>query len=210
MTHAQFFSEISKQAPIVPVLVVEDEAHAVPLAQALSDGGALAIEVTLRTQSAIRCIELMKTACPALKVGAGTVLSEGDIDACVKVGADFLVTPGTSLALAEALLDYGIASCPGAGTASEALTLYEMGFDHLKFFPAGASGGVDFLKSLAGPLRNIAFMPTGGVTPANMSSYLGLPNVFAVGGSWLAPPDLVSNGKFEEITRNMKAALNTD
>ena len=207
MTTDDIFADISNRAPIVPVLVVEDVAHAAPLANALADGGAVAVEVTLRTASAIECIKHMKAARSSLLVGAGTVLSEGDIDACAKAGADFLVTPGTPPALAEALVEYGLPSCPGVSTAGESLNLYEMGFDHQKFFPAEASGGVGFLRALSGPLQNISFMPTGGVSIENMQSYLQLPNVFAVGGSWIAQSELVLDNQYEVITSRMSAAL---
>lgn len=205
----QIFPCISSKAPIVPVLVVEDPANAAPLAKALEAGGAVAIEVTLRTDEAVACLAEMKAACPDLYVGAGTVLTEGDIDACVKVGVDFIVTPGTSKQLADLLLDSGVPTCPGVSTAGEALTLYEMGFDHQKFFPASAAGGPAFVKALSGPLRNISFMPTGGVSADNMNEYLSLPNVFAVGGSWLAPAGLVKKGAFNEITSRMQAAIDS-
>jgi len=203
----QIFADLANKAPIVPVLVVEDRANAAPLAEALQKGGALAIEVTLRTAEALGCIEDMKAACPSLIVGAGTVLSEGDLDACAKVGTDFVVTPGTPASLAQALLEYGIPACPGIATASEAMALYDMGFAYQKFFPAEAAGGAKYLKALSGPLQNISFMPTGGVSPANVNDYLSLKNVFAVGGSWLAPADLVKDGNFDEIPRRTSDAL---
>lgn len=203
---SDIFSIISDKAPVVPVLVVEDPAKAAPLAKALEDGGAVAVEVTLRTDEAVACLAEMKAACPSLLVGAGTVLTEGDIDACAKVGVDFIVTPGTSRTLAEALLESGIPTCPGVSTAGEALTMYEMGFDHQKFFPAAAAGGPAFVKALGGPLRNISFMPTGGISADNMNDYLKLENVFAVGGSWLAPANLVNEKTFDEITKRTKLA----
>ena len=201
------FAAISAKAPIVPVLVVDDTAHAAPLARALQNGGALAVEVTLRTEAALKVIAAMKAACPSLLVGAGTVLTEGDVDACVKAGTDFIVTPGTSPALIEALLDCPVPICPGVNTPSEAMTLLDMGFAYQKFFPAGASGGAPFLKALSGPLKAISFMPTGGVSEANMNDYLGLPNVFAVGGSWLAPADLLAKGGFDEIGARTRQAI---
>ena len=201
------FSEISTKAPVVPVLVVEKEAHAAPLAMALYEGGAVAVEVTLRTQAALLCIEEMKKACPELLVGAGTVMTESDIDACLKAGVDFIVTPGMTPTLTEALLKCPVPVCPGMNTPGEAMRLYEMGFDHQNFFPAGASGGILFLKALSGPMQSISFMPTGGVTSENMADYLDLPNVFAVGGSWIAPLRLLDEGRFEDISSRMKDAL---
>ncbi len=175
-------------APIVPVLTVEAVAHAAPLAAALKAGGLSSAEVTLRTGAALEVISEMKRAEPSLLIGAGTILSEGDVDAALKAGADFLVTPGAGPDLLSALSEHDGVILPGVSTASEAMARFEAGFGVLKFFPAEAAGGVDFLKSLAGPLPHIDFMPTGGVKPHNAGDYLRLPNVIAAGGTWIASP----------------------
>lgn len=196
-----------RAAPVVPVLTVEREADAAPLASALREGGIEAVEVTLRTPAALAILSEMKHAEPELWVGAGTILSDGDIDAALKAGADFLVTPGVSPALAAALLDSGAPSIPGVGTASEAMTRYEEGFPLLKFFPAAAAGGVDFLKGLSGPLPHLEFMPTGGIGPANAGAYLALPNVAAIGGSWLATPDDIAKADWAGVAEKARQAL---
>lgn len=206
MTKAEFVEAVG-QAPVVPVLVIEAVADAAALAEALFSAGATAVEVTLRTDAALASIAAMKAACPSLLVGAGTVLSESDIEASLSSGADFIVTPGVTPSLIDALRACPVPVCPGINTPSEAMTLHDKGFDFQKFFPAGASGGVNYLKSLSGPLSKVSFMPTGGVTEQNMSDYLSLPNVFAVGGSWIAPPSMLSEGDFSSVSQRMTRAL---
>ncbi len=201
------FEEIAAKAPIVPVLVVDNTADAAPLARALQKGGAIAVEVTLRTPTALDSIREMKKACPSLLVGSGTVLSSNDVDASIEAGVDFIVTPGVSTALIPALQSSSVPVCPGINSPSAAMEMYDRGFTHQKFFPAGVSGGANFLKAISGPLQRISFMPTGGVTADNMSDYLSLPNVFAVGGSWIAPPQLVSDGDFGNISKRMQQAI---
>ena len=195
-------------APIVPVLVIEDLAAAIPLAEAFAKCGLAAIEVTLRTAQAIEIITAMKAAAPQLYIGAGTVLNEGDLDAAQKAGADFVVTPGTTPELIAALLDSGMPALPGISTASEALHLYELGFQRQKFFPAEANGGAAYLKALSGPMPNISFMPTGGVTTANLTRYLELPNVFAIGGTWIAKPDDLNAKNWTKIQDTATDAVN--
>jgi len=177
----------SRAAGVVPVLTIKNADDAVPLAEALIAGGLDVLEVTLRTEHALAAISKISSSGLDCVIGAGTILSEGDVDAARNAGATFLVTPGTPASLVPALLDYDGLVIPGAATATEALTLKEQGFDMLKFFPAEASGGAKFLKGVSGPMPELRFMPTGGVSQANMKDYLGLKNVVAVGGSWIAP-----------------------
>lgn len=185
--------------PIIPVVVVEDASHAAGLAKALLAGGIKAIEVTLRSSAALDAIEAIATEAPGIFVGAGTVLSPDDMVRSVAAGAQFLVSPGVT----QTLLNTGEASgtpyLPGVATASEAMALRELGYARMKFFPADAAGGPTALKGLGGPLPDIAFCPTGGVNANNATEYLHLANVFAVGGSWLAPTALISAQDWPEI-----------
>lgn len=192
-------------APIVPVLVVHDVAHARPLAQALVAGGLPALEVTLRTPSALDVIAEMATVEGGV-VGAGTLLSAEDIARAKAAGAQFGVSPGATSALLDAFEAAEMPCLPGAATASEAMALLERGYDMLKFFPAEASGGAPALKSLASPLPQISFCPTGGVSPQNAQSYLSLPNVVCAGGSWVAPEALIRAGDWDGITALARAA----
>ncbi|WP_187392940.1 bifunctional 4-hydroxy-2-oxoglutarate aldolase/2-dehydro-3-deoxy-phosphogluconate aldolase [Maritimibacter fusiformis] len=183
-------AEICRLAPIVPVLVVEDVAHAEPLARALVAGGLPALEVTLRTPAALDVIAAMARVEGGV-VGAGTLITPDDVRAAKAAGAQFGVSPGATDALLDACEAEDLPLLPGAATASEAMRLFERGYRVLKFFPAEAAGGAPFLKSLASPLPQIAFCPTGGVSPQNAATYLGLPNVLCAGGSWVAPKDMV-------------------
>jgi 2-dehydro-3-deoxyphosphogluconate aldolase/(4S)-4-hydroxy-2-oxoglutarate aldolase len=196
--------------PVVPVLTIERAGHAVPLARALVAGGLNVIEVTLRTRAALDAIEAIAAHVPACVVGAGTVLGEGDVDAALAVGARYLVSPGTPAELAAALAAAPVPALPGCATVSEALTLSALGFRVLKFFPAEASGGIAWLKSLAAPCPELKFCPTGGIDPRNAAAYLALSNVVAVGGSWPAPQDAIAAGNFARITELAReaAALN--
>ncbi|WP_372625104.1 bifunctional 4-hydroxy-2-oxoglutarate aldolase/2-dehydro-3-deoxy-phosphogluconate aldolase, partial [Falsiroseomonas sp.] len=178
--------EICRLAPIVPVLVVDDVAHAAPLARALVAGGLPALEVTLRTAAALDVIAAMAEV-PGGMVGAGTLLTPDDVKAAKAAGARFGVSPGATDALLDAAEAEDLPLLPGAATASEAMRLFERGYSVMKFFPAEAAGGAAFLKSLASPLPAIRFCPTGGVSPANAEDYLSLPNVLCAGGSWVAP-----------------------
>jgi 2-dehydro-3-deoxyphosphogluconate aldolase/(4S)-4-hydroxy-2-oxoglutarate aldolase len=185
--------------PVIPVLTIDTLEQAVPLAQALCDGGLPAIEITLRTPVALAAIHAIASKVPEAIVGAGTIRSEADINAAVASGAKFLVTPGTTAAVAAALARARIPSLPGCATVSEALALAALGFRVLKFFPAEASGGVAWLKSVSGPLPDLTFCPTGGIDATNAATYLAQPNVFAIGGSWVAPRDALAAGDFARI-----------
>ncbi len=191
---------IAALAPIIPVLVVEDAAHAAPLARALVDGGLPALEVTLRTPAALEVIAEMARVAGGV-VGAGTLLSPKDVEDAKAAGAIFGVSPGATQKLIDACIANDLPLLPGAATASEVMALFEQGFDMLKFFPAEAAGGVPLLKSLGAPIPQVAFCPTGGVSPANARDYLALPNVICAGGSWVAPKDAVARGDWDRITR---------
>ena len=197
--------EICELAPIVPVLVVHDVAHARPLAEALVAGGLPALEVTLRTPAALDVISEMAKVEGGV-VGAGTLLTPDDVKAAKDAGAQFGVSPGATDKLLDAAEAEGLPMLAGAATASEAMALLERGYSMLKFFPAEASGGAPALKSLASPLPQISFCPTGGVSPSNAESYLSLPNVVCAGGSWVAPIDMVKSGDWAGIEALAKEA----
>ncbi|WP_449042452.1 bifunctional 4-hydroxy-2-oxoglutarate aldolase/2-dehydro-3-deoxy-phosphogluconate aldolase [Paracoccus sp. (in: a-proteobacteria)] len=190
--------EICALAPVIPVLVIEDAAWAVPLAQALVAGGLPALEVTLRTPDALAAITAM-AAVPGAVVGAGTVLNAQDARRAAAAGARFAVSPGLTPTLAAACTDSALPLLPGIATASEAMAAQEAGFDALKFFPAGPAGGAGYLKALAGPLPALGFCPTGGVSAQNATAYLSLPNVLCVGGSWVAPEAMMRAGDWAGI-----------
>lgn len=197
--------EICLLAPIVPVLVVDDVSRARGLAQALVDGGLPALEVTLRTPDALAVIAEMAKVVGGV-VGAGTLLTPDDVKRARDAGAQFGVSPGASDKLLSAAEDVGLPMLPGAVTATEVMALLERGYDMLKFFPASTSGGAPAIKSLGGPLQQVRFCPTGGVSMANANDYLSLSNVVCCGGSWVAPGDLVKAGKWAEITELARAA----
>jgi 2-dehydro-3-deoxyphosphogluconate aldolase / (4S)-4-hydroxy-2-oxoglutarate aldolase len=191
--------EFAALAPIIPVLVVHDPAHARPLAEALVKGGLPALEVTLRTPAALEVIAEMAKVEGGV-VGAGTLLTPDDVRRAKEAGARFGVSPGATDQLLDACEADDLPLLPGAATATEAMRLLERGYDMLKFFPAEASGGAPALKSLASPLPQIAFCPTGGISMENARDYLSLPNVVCAGGSWVAPDKLVQAGDWEGIT----------
>jgi len=195
---SQAAREIAALAPIIPVLVVEDAAHARPLAEALVAGGLPALEVTLRTPAALDVIREMASVAGGV-VGAGTLLTPEDVRAAKEAGARFGVSPGATPRLIAACAAEGLPLLPGAATASEVMALYEQGFDMLKFFPAEASGGAPALKAIGAPIPQVAFCPTGGVSPGNAADYLSLSNVLCAGGSWVAPKDKVQAGDWAGI-----------
>jgi len=188
-----------KACGVVPVVTINEASHAIPLAQALVEGGLDVIEVTLRTACALEAIREIRQSALDITVGAGTILREGDVDAAQKAGADFLVTPAVSPQLVPALLDFDGLVLPGVSTPSEILSRIEEGFEVLKFFPAEQSGGVGFLKAISGPIPSATFMPTGGITPDTARHYLDLPNVVAIGGSWIAPQAVMASGDWQKI-----------
>jgi 2-dehydro-3-deoxyphosphogluconate aldolase/(4S)-4-hydroxy-2-oxoglutarate aldolase len=191
---------------VIPVLTLERVADAAPLARALAAGGLPVIEVTLRTAVALDALKAIVAEVPEAIPGLGTVTKPADIARAFGAGAEFLVSPGTPAELADALADTPVPALPGCATMSEAMALAQRGFTVLKFFPAEASGGVRWLKSVAAPMPQIRFCPTGGIDAGNAAAYLALPNVIAVGGSWVAPPDLIAARDFARITALAQAA----
>ncbi|GAA1380276.1 bifunctional 4-hydroxy-2-oxoglutarate aldolase/2-dehydro-3-deoxy-phosphogluconate aldolase [Pseudonocardia kongjuensis] len=192
-------------APVVPVVVLDDAGAAVPLARALVDGGLPVIEVTLRTPAAAEAVRRIAAEVPDAVVGTGTVRTPADVRLSVDAGARFLVSPGATPRLLDAMEDSGLDLLPGTSTISEMLAVAERGLTAMKFFPAEAAGGRPFLSAVAGPLPDLRFCPTGGITADSAPGYLALPNVACVGGSWLTPPDLVAAGDWDRI-RSLAAA----
>ncbi|MGB0966881.1 MAG: bifunctional 4-hydroxy-2-oxoglutarate aldolase/2-dehydro-3-deoxy-phosphogluconate aldolase [Halocynthiibacter sp.] len=192
-------------APVIPVLVVEDPAVAKPLAEALVKGGLPVLEVTLRTKAALEVISEMSSVEGGV-VGAGTLLTPQDVSDAKQAGAKFGVSPGATDMLLTATEEAGLPLLPGAATASEAMRLADRGYNMLKFFPAEAAGGVSMLHSLAGPLPNITFCPTGGVGERNAQSYLDLRNTLCVGGSWVVPTQLIRNHDWAGIENVARSA----
>ncbi|MBZ4021865.1 keto-deoxy-phosphogluconate aldolase [Rhodobacter sp. TJ_12] len=190
--------DICAMAPIVPVIVVSDTAHAAPLAQALVAGGLPALEVTLRTPCALEAIRAMADVEGGI-VGAGTLLSPADVKAAKAAGARFGVAPGLTDSLVKACEDEGLPLLPGAVTASEVMYALELGYDMLKFFPAATSGGAPALKAIGAPMPQASFCPTGGVSLKNARDYLSLPNVLCAGGSWVAPAGMMNAGNWTGI-----------
>jgi 2-dehydro-3-deoxyphosphogluconate aldolase / (4S)-4-hydroxy-2-oxoglutarate aldolase len=197
---------ILARAPVIPVLTIERAADAVPLARALVAGGLPVLEVTLRTHAALAAIALIAEQVREAVVGVGTVTEPDDIAPALRAGAQFLVTPGTPPALAAALARAPVPALPGCATVSEAMALAAHGFAVLKFFPAEASGGIAWLKAVTAPLPDLRFCPTGGIDGRNAAAYLALPNVVAVGGSWVAPKDAIAAGDFSRIAALARAA----
>ncbi|MFE7973092.1 bifunctional 4-hydroxy-2-oxoglutarate aldolase/2-dehydro-3-deoxy-phosphogluconate aldolase [Streptomyces shenzhenensis] len=195
-------------APVLPVVVLADAADAVPLARALVAGGLPAIEVTLRTPAALTAIRAVAAEVPDAVVGAGTVLDRAQVDDSCAAGARFLVSPGWTDALLAAMAGSGVPFLPGVSTTSEVVALLERGVREMKFFPAQAAGGTVYLKSLAGPLPQARFCPTGGIGPANAAEYLSLPNVGCVGGTWMVPADAVAARDWPRIEALARAAAN--
>ncbi|MGY3201398.1 bifunctional 4-hydroxy-2-oxoglutarate aldolase/2-dehydro-3-deoxy-phosphogluconate aldolase [Streptomyces sp. TE5632] len=193
-------------APVVPVVVVEDAADAVPLARALVAGGLPAIEVTLRTPAALDAVRAIAAEVPDAVVGAGTVITPRQVGEIVAAGARFLVSPGWTDGLLESMLASGVPFLPGVSTVSEVVALLERGVREMKFFPAQASGGTAYLKAIAGPLPQARFCPTGGIGPDSAPDYLALPNVACVGGSWMLPSDAVAARDWARIERLARSA----
>lgn len=193
-------------SPVIPVVVLQDAASAVPVARALVAGGIAVIEVTLRTPAALDAIARIATEVPEIAVGAGTVRTPADVEAAMNAGAAFLVSPGTTPALAEALSAADAPVLPGCSTISEALVLREHGFAELKVFPAAAVGGVRFLRAAATVLPDLRFCPTGGISPETAAGFLAVSAVPCVGGTWLTPASVLAEHAWSEITRAATAA----
>ncbi|MBS9721009.1 2-dehydro-3-deoxy-phosphogluconate aldolase [Tianweitania sp. BSSL-BM11] len=191
---------VLQNQPVMPVLRIERAEDAAPLARALAKGGLPAVEITLRTPQALEAIRRVVAEVPEAVVGAGTILNPKHFAQAVEAGATFIVSPGQTPALFDAAADSDVPLLPGATSASEIMMAAERGYEILKFFPAEQAGGAAFLKSLASPFQGIQFCPTGGITPSNAGTYLGLPNVICVGGSWIAPDALIASGAWDQIT----------
>lgn len=193
--------QVMQDAPVIPVIVLTDVAHAVPMARALLAGGIRMLEVTLRTPQALACIEAIAREVPQAVVGAGTVRSRADTQAAARAGARFAVSPGYTTAVGQACRDAGLTLLPGVASASEIMQAQEDGFTELKFFPAMQAGGPAMLKAWSGPFFDAKFCPTGGVTPQNAAEFLALSNVVCVGSTWLVPADALASGDWARITR---------
>ena len=192
-------AEICRLAPVVPVLVIDDLAHAKPLAQALVAGGLPALEVTLRTPVALDAIRAMAEV-PGGVVGAGTLMTPADVRAAKAAGATFGVSPGATNRIIAACEDEGLPLLPGAATATEIMHLLEKGYTVQKFFPAEQAGGAAYLKSIGSPIPQVKFCPTGGISLKIAPDYLGLKNILCVGGSWVAPKEAMAKGDWAAIT----------
>jgi 2-dehydro-3-deoxyphosphogluconate aldolase/(4S)-4-hydroxy-2-oxoglutarate aldolase len=193
--------DLASHGPVIPVIVIDRIADAVPLARALVAGGVKVLEVTLRTPAALDCIRAMAAEVPEAIVGAGTVRSVADAEAALAAGCRFAVSPGYTPEVGRACRAIGLPLLPGVATASEVMTANADGYHFLKLFPATAVGGRNLLKAFASPFHDVAFCPTGGITPETAPQFLALPNVKVCGGSWLTPADAVKSGDWTRITK---------
>ena len=200
-------AEVFAQGPVVPVMVIKDLAHAVPLARALVAGGIRVLEITLRTPVAVEAIREIARAVPEAVVGAGTVASAEDLAAVSEAGAVFAISPGLTPELLDAANQGDIGLIPGIATVSELMAGLQRGYDHFKFFPAEAAGGIPMLKAIGGPFSKVVFCPTGGISVENYREYLALGNVACVGGSWVAPPEAVARGDWGLISQLARDAV---
>ncbi|WP_395060070.1 bifunctional 4-hydroxy-2-oxoglutarate aldolase/2-dehydro-3-deoxy-phosphogluconate aldolase [Polaromonas sp.] len=192
--------QVMQDAAVIPVIVLNDVAHAVPLARALVAGGIRMLEVTLRTPQALACIEAITRDVPEAVVGAGTARSAADVQACAMAGARFIVSPGYTHAVGTACRDAHLPLLPGVATGSEIMAAQEDGYTELKFFPALQAGGLAMLKAWGGPFGDVLFCPTGGITATNAAEFLALANVACVGGSWLVPADALARGDWGRVS----------
>ncbi len=191
---------------VVPVVVLEDEKAAVPLAKALVQGGLPCAEVTFRTEAAAESIRLMSEAYPDMLVGAGTVLTTEQVDLAVKSGAKFIVSPGFDPEVVDYCLEKNIPVLPGCITPSEVAQAVKRGLKVVKFFPAEQAGGIAMIKAMAAPYYNVKFMPTGGINPKNLKDYLSCDKILCCGGSWMVKGDMIQNGEFDKIQMLVKEA----
>ena len=198
--------QVMQDAPVIPVIVLNDVAHAVPMARALVAGGIRMLEVTLRTSQALACIEAIAKEVPEAIVGAGTVRNAADAKAAANAGAKFAVSPGYTPSVGQACRDVGLSLLPGVATGGEIMMAQEDGYTELKFFPAMQAGGSAMLKAWGGPFFDVRFCPTGGVTAQNASEFLSLPNVACVGGSWLVPAEALAKGDWARIEKLAREA----
>lgn len=198
--------EVMQDAPVIPVIVLNDVAHAVPMAKALLAGGIRMLEITLRTPVALDCMRAIAREVPEAIIGAGTIRNAENARAAAAAGARFGVSPGYTKEVGAACREAGLSLLPGVATSSEIMLAQEEGFAQLKFFPAMQAGGIPLLKAWSGPFADIQFCPTGGVSLENAPQLLALPNVVCVGGSWLTPANLMANGEWDKITQMAKEA----
>ncbi|WUD75631.1 bifunctional 4-hydroxy-2-oxoglutarate aldolase/2-dehydro-3-deoxy-phosphogluconate aldolase [Streptomyces sp. NBC_00510] len=197
---------LAPAAPVIPVLTLDDPADAVPLVRALVRGGLTAVEITLRTPTALEAIAAAAREVPEAVVGAGTVVRAEQVGAAARAGARFLVSPGWTAGLLDAMTASGLPFLPGVSTASEVVALAERGVTELKFFPAEAAGGTAYLRALAAPLPGVRFCPTGGIDAERAPAYLALPNVACVGGSWMVPQDALRDHDWDRVERLAREA----
>lgn len=197
---------LASHGPVIPVIVLQQVADAVPVAEALLAGGVKVLEVTMRTDVALACIEAIAKALPEALVGAGTIRSAADARAAVAAGSRFAVSPGYTHEVGRACRDLGLPLLPGVATASEVMSAQADGLSFLKFFPAQQAGGIPMLKALGGPFPDVLFCPTGGITVETAPQFLALPNVRVCGGSWLTPQDAIAAKDWARITRLAKEA----
>ena len=200
-------AEILSMGPVIPVMVIKKFEQAVPLSRALVAGGVKVLEITLRTAAAVDAIAAICREVPDAVVGAGTVTTPEDLNTVAEAGAVFAISPGLTPEFLEAANNGGIALIPGISTISELMTGISRGYNHFKFFPAEASGGIKMLKAIAGPFPKVMFCPTGGISPANYRDYLSLANVACVGGSWIVPGEAVDQKDWEKITALARGAI---
>ncbi len=193
--------QIMNTSPVIPVMVINNVEHAIPLAKALVEGGLKVLEITLRTDAALESIKRIKAEVPDAIVGAGTVVNVKTLNQAIAAGSEFIVSPGVTDAVIDAALTSSVPILPGVITPSEVMKLLEKGITEMKFFPAEAAGGIPMVKSIGAPLPQVTFCPTGGVSPKNAADYLALKNVACVGGSWMAPANLVDTENWGEIKR---------
>ncbi len=196
-----------REAGVLPVIELPDPRLAVPLAETLRDAGLGCMEITFRAAGAAEAIEAIRAAFPDMLVGAGTVLTLDQLDRAIRAGAEFAVSPGFSRPIVEHALEAGVVPLPGVATPTEVQMGLDAGLSTLKFFPAEAAGGVAYLKALAGPFRNVEFVPTGGIDAANLAEYLALPNVAACGGSWFVKREWLAAGDWATVRRAASEAM---
>jgi 2-dehydro-3-deoxyphosphogluconate aldolase/(4S)-4-hydroxy-2-oxoglutarate aldolase len=198
---------ILRSAPVIPILTIQNAGNAIPLARALVAGGIRILEIPLRTAPALEAVAAIAGAVPEIMIGVGTVTDPIEFGRAQEGGARFAISPGLRPGLAAAAKEAGMPYLPGVATASEIMEAVELGFHHLKFFPAEAEGGAALLKTLAGPFPGVRFCPTGGINMQNMARYLKLSNVVSVGGSWIAPQSDIAAGNWEAVTERARESL---
>ena len=198
--------QIIAKTSVMPVMVVDRMEDAIPLAQALVEGGIRVLEITLRTAAGLDSVRAIRHAVPDAIVGVGTIATPGQLEASIAAGAQFGVSPGSTPKLLKAIAESQLPFLPGVATMSEVMQALEMGFNVMKLFPAVAAGGIKLLESFAGPFPQVRFCPTGGINAQNASDFFKLPNVACVGGSWIIPKNLVTAGNWTDITRLAREA----